>query len=272
MKYKLCVFDMDGTVLDSSSNMPKENVDALKKLAQRGVQIVIATGRMDAMVKNYLRRMGLDIPVISCNGGLIRKLGSDNAFAEFTIHPDKIMEFINICKSNEAIFHMYSRSTMFTEKMEGRAKFFYEYNKTVPEEDRIDIKLVNDCREVVREGTQIIKGILCPQDRNTYEAVSSEVKKIEGMTLVQSGSGLYDFMRKDVSKGSAVRCIADKMGISKDEIAAFGDNHNDISMLMEAGLSVAMGNAEEEVKRHASFVTLTNDEFGVAYAIEKCIL
>ncbi|KDR96655.1 hypothetical protein SAMN02745945_00095 [Peptoclostridium litorale DSM 5388] len=272
MNYKLCVFDMDGTVLDSNSSIPKRNIDALKRLARRGVQIVIATGRMDAMVKNYMRQIGLDLPVISCNGGLIRKLGSDNAIAEFTIQPEKIIKFINICRSKGAVFHMYSRSTMFTEKIEGRAKFFYEYNKTLPEEDKIDIRLVRDCTEVVLGGTPIIKGILCPQDENIYEAVRLEVEKIEGMTLVQSGSGLYDFMRKDVSKGSAVRCIADNMGISKQEIAAFGDNHNDISMLMEAGLSVAMGNAEEEVKKHASFVTLTNDESGVAYAIEKFIL
>ncbi|AHM58049.1 phosphatase YidA (plasmid) [Peptoclostridium acidaminophilum DSM 3953] len=270
--YKLCVLDMDGTMLASDHSIPVKNIEAIGRLAERGISVVVATGRMDIMIKSYIKQMKLDLPVISCNGGMIRRLGENNPIAEFPIDADKVLGFINACRAAGVSFSLYGRHSMFTEKLDGRALFFHEYNKTLPDDEKIDIQVVPSCRALVENGMPIIKGVLYTDDYEALETVRQEVDRIEGVAIVQSGKGLYDFMRAEVSKGRAVEQLAQIMGIGREQVVAFGDNHNDISMLKFAGLAVAMGNAEEDVKRHADFVTLTNDEAGVAYAIDKLVL
>lgn len=271
-KYKLCVLDMDGTMLASDHSIPSRNIEAIMRLRDRNISVAVATGRMDIMIKSYIKQMKLDMPVISCNGGMIRKLGELNPIAEFTIDSERVLGFIDACKKEGVSFSLYGRHSMFTEKLDGRALFFHEYNKTLPEDEKIDLQVVPSCRALVENGMPIIKGLSYTDDYGAIEAVKKEVESMGGAAMIQSARGLYDFMRDDVSKGTAVEKLAQIMGIDREQIVAFGDNHNDISMLEVAGLSVAMGNAEEDVKRHADFVTLTNDEAGVAYAIEKLVL
>jgi len=270
--YKLCVLDMDGTMLASDHSIPSRNIDAIMRLRDKNISVAVATGRMDIMIKSYIKQMKLDMPVISCNGGMIRRLGELNPIAEFTIDSRRVLGFIDACKNEGVSFSLYGRHSMFTEKLDGRALFFHEYNKTLPDDERIDLQVVPSCRALAENGMPIIKGLSYTDDCGAIEAVKKEVERMGGAAMIQSARGLYDFMRADVSKGMAVEKLAQIMGIDREQIVAFGDNHNDISMLEVAGLSVAMGNAEEDVKRHADFVTLTNDEAGVAYAIEKLVL
>jgi len=109
-------------------------------------------------------------------------------------------------------------------------------------------------------------------DSERILAAKKELRQFEDLEVVSSFKDNFEVMCKGVSKGRGVEVLANMYGFKREEVICIGDNENDLSMIRYAGLGIAMGNAEEEVKSEADFITRSNDEDGVAYAIDKFIL
>ncbi len=118
----------------------------------------------------------------------------------------------------------------------------------------------------------IIKVLITSQDDHILEKLNEGINKEGRLTIVRSEKGLIDIMNSGISKGGALVTLAEHLNMDLKDTVVFGDNYNDISMFKVAGLSIAVANAEEDLKQAADYITLSNDESGVGHAIYKYVL
>lgn len=271
MSYKLIATDMDGTLLNSKNEISPENLKIIETLRENGIIFSVATGRLDTMVKAYLRQMHSDSPVISCNGALVRNLASGQTYCESTIDTPDYTKVFNICYKYKLPFNVYGSYAMFSETENERIKLWREYNKTFCEEDRLEMHIVKNIYDEFNSKDKVFKVLIEHQDLDFLRKIEEEINEIPGITAYKSSTHLLDVMKKDVSKGNALKKLAEILGIKREEVIALGDNVNDLSMLSYAGVGIAMGNAEDCVKEVADFVTDSNDNDGVAKALKKIL-
>lgn len=269
MSYKLVVTDMDGTFLNSKDEISDENLKIVKQLYERGILFSIATGKLDTMIKPYLRQIGNNNPVISCNGALVRNVSKGEFYHAQIIERADFTRVVDICKAYNLIFSVYCEYTVYSERLEGRVKYFAQRNESLCEEEKIAIKIVDNIYTDLDE--KVFKVLVTNDNSQLLEQVKSEINKIPGIESYKSSSHLLDIMASGVTKGNALKDLAEILKIKREEIIAIGDNHNDISMLEYAGYAIAVGNAEQAVKDIADLVTESNDEDGVAKALRKVL-
>jgi len=268
--YKWIVFDLDGTVLNSDKEIPEENRKAIDLLRANGIEVIIATGRHHSHASKYLYELGITTPVISCNGALIRDFPSGKLLHKVEIDPDIALNVINYCKQSGLDFLVYTPEFVYYSEGSERAKAIEEYNRSVSEQMRVPLYNINTL-DVSKQS--IVKVVV--RSKAYYELfkkLTKDINKDGRLTIVKSENDLLDIMTKGVSKGQGLKFLAKHLGMDLSCTAVFGDNHNDISMFEVAGLSIAVGNAEEELREIADHITLSNDESGVSHAIYKYIL
>ncbi|MBU3144682.1 Cof-type HAD-IIB family hydrolase [Clostridium sp. CF012] len=269
MTFKLVVTDMDGTFLNSKDEISYENLKIVEELNERGILFSIATGRLDTMIKPYLRQIGNNNPVISCNGALVRNLSKGEFYHAQIIEREDFTKIIDICKKNSLVFAVYCEYTVYSESIEGRVKYFVERNEGLCEEEKVAIKIVGNIYKDLDE--KVFKILVSNDNFELLEQVKEEINKIPGIEAIKSSSNLLDIMAAGVTKGNALKDLAETLKIKREEIIAIGDNHNDISMLQYAGYAIAVANAEQVVKDIADLVTVSNDEDGVAKALREVL-
>ncbi|HBH3034913.1 TPA: HAD-IIB family hydrolase, partial [Clostridioides difficile] len=127
----------------------------------------------------------------------------------------------------------------------------------------------DDLREEIFKKDILKFVIIEEKNPSILDEIRKELRKVQGIKITSSWPNNIEVMNEGVDKGNAVKILAEKMNIDREDIIAFGDNYNDIEMIKFAGLGVAMGNAEEFIKQEADYVTDTNQDSGVAKAIYK---
>ncbi|WP_246637683.1 Cof-type HAD-IIB family hydrolase [Crassaminicella profunda] len=271
--YKLVVSDMDGTLLNSNNMVSENNKKAFKALLENNIHVAIATGRIYTSARVYAKHLDMVTPIIACNGAVIRNLEDDQILYESHIQKEDCLKVIHILRKHNTYFQYYSLDTFYTEKLSHSSLKYSEWNKTLKEEDRIRIDVIKDSYEQIKNSDEnIYKFNVINDDNEVLNRIKKELKEIETIEVSKSWHNNLEIMNKGVSKGNAIDHLANILGVKKEEVMTFGDNENDISMLTYAGMGVAMGNAEEIVKKQADYVTATNDEDGVAKALNKFIL
>ena len=129
INYKWCVCDMDVTLLNSDKVISKENEVALKKLKQMGLEVIIATGRVDLMVKFYIKQLALKGPVISCNGGLIRNIETGEIIYSKIMDKNTVKEIIDYCMNNNINYIIYTAEIIYSNKNNPVGKRYEDRNK-----------------------------------------------------------------------------------------------------------------------------------------------
>ncbi len=268
MSYKLIVTDMDGTLLNSKSNVSERTKRALQGLHKKGVHIAIATGRIYTTAKIYGEQLGIVTPIICSNGAIVKNLKDDKIIFSQPLKKEDAIKIIDICKENNMYFYFYSHDTIYSESEERRLLYFSEWGKTLNEKDQIKIEIISDSKKIIENDT-IYKFGVQHDDMVKLESITNIIKSNLDVETHKSWLDLVDVMDRGVSKGKAVERLANSLGVKREEIITIGDNENDLSMLEYAGLGVAMGNAIDKVKDMADYITDTNDNDGVAKVIEK---
>ncbi len=273
MNYKLVSIDMDGTLLDSQGMIAKENVAIIRQLIAQGVHVVICTGRNDILVRDYAREIGIVAPVIGCNGASVRDLSTDTLYVLNAIPPADLTNTMDYLIKNNIHWKAFDLEKGYATHqaiIDYTTNFFNNtYSKALTQD--IEYVLIDDparYAETVLQ-KQIIKIVLVQEDPEQLLAVQRNLKALGGIDIYRSSHAYLDIVKKDVSKGNALKQFAEKLGITREEIVAIGDSENDLSMIQYAGFSVAMGNAEEIIKKNSDFITSTNDEAGVSKALKK---
>ena len=266
--YKLLAIDMDGTLLNSNKIISKWNKAAIKKAIEKGVKVVITSGRGLKGLDKFLDEVhlrGENEYLIANNGGTIYRT------SDFKCINYKGLKGRDLAKA-------HALSVEF-----GLNMIAYTHEGCIsPEENefsRFETEYVGNPVKILDFNTEIndedeITKILFSQTEKLLAKKMLELPKefYNEYNVVKTMPIMLEVMDKDCNKGYGVKVLADKLGIKKEEIICIGDEANDIEMITYAGLGIAMGNAIEELKDVAQYVTSDNDNDGVAKAIEKFIL
>lgn len=273
MKYKLLCIDMDGTLLNSKKEITEKNKQYLRKAQEAGVKVVISTGRLFTSADYYADLVGIKAPIISANGAFIREKDENKVIYKSLLGKDNCEIILKVLKKYDLIPNFHTSNAILTEGSNPHIQMYLKTNKDHPADKRIEIQTVIDWSQVFESyKEELLKCIAIDMDYEKVAKAKEELSAVEQLEVVSSSSNNFEVMCSGVSKGRGVEILAAYYNIKREEIICIGDNENDASMIAYAGLGVAMGNADEEIKIMAQYVTASNDEDGVAEVIEKFIL
>lgn len=279
LKYKLLVTDMDYTLLNKEKKVSDRNREAVRKAIEKGIHIVLATGRIYTSARVYARLLGVSTPIIASNGAIIREAAYNNpedtekTIYKNTLKPETVNEMIRLSRKYGLFCHFFTEDTIYAEKLVNVSLRYTEWNKYLGSDDQVKIKIVDDIENALKESrTEVLKAVVVDNDSEKLQALRNDIEETGKVSVSQSMKDNIEVMNKGVTKGNAVKMLAKMYGIGREEIIAIGDNENDISMIEYAGLGIAMGNAEESLKKAANHITGDYQEDGVAEAIERFIL
>jgi len=280
--YKMMVLDLDGTLLNDYKQISQENINWIKKAYnEKGVIPVIATGRPLCYVNEICELYGDFFAnyVISCNGASIKDIANDRYIHKVSFTNEEVLNLRNIYIEEKADYIMfYTDENVITEaKNKDRLK---NVGVSINKESAVFGNMEDEIKNNPHIGN-----LLCTisGDISTLEKIIKKIgllDEIESTSicnyLCKTDTGTFkskyiDVMKKSCSKKDAIHILADKLGIKQEEIIVMGDGGNDLPMFDCAGLKVAMENAEPYLKEKADFVTDSNNENGVAKAIQKII-
>lgn len=258
MRFKLVVLDMDGTLLDDNHQVSVANKEAILRLKREGVNVVLASGRPYESIYPYVEELGVDMPLIAANGALIKSPLTSEVYysAGLPIHLAK--KIIEYGQANHYPISLYLDGEVHT--------FNGSMVKVHWELEKLNASLIEKF-ESEKELYKIIYKHLPERIEEAFLHLEKEYK--EQLYITRSDDTYLDVMNINASKGMALRQILDKLQFSSHEVLVMGNSYNDTTMFEVAGLSIAMENAPATVKEAADFVTKSNNEDGVAYAIER---
>ena len=270
MNYKLLIVDIDGTLVDRSHAISVENREALAKTVNSGIQVSLCTGRAVQACTDILNQLSLDGYHIFFDGALIANPKTTNEIYAQPLSQTVVKQMVEFANLNKLDIDLYSTTQYFVERETWSAiahrQFFnmepliVNFNQLWNQERIIKIGLVATSAE---EGERV---------RNFCSHFDGVCYLSWARTPAYPNSAFINVVAPRVSKSKAMEVLAAHLGISASEVAAIGDGFNDIPMLNSAGLAIAMGNAPDEVKKIADFVTLDVSHNGLAAAIERFLL
>ncbi|MCE5287170.1 MAG: HAD family hydrolase [Pelosinus sp.] len=270
MDIECVVCDMDGTLLNSERDISEGNVRAMRQLKEKGVELVLATGRTDLYVKDVAHRLGVTAPIISANGGMVRRMGSSEVLFHKYLPQDSDRILAEACFAKDYDCIIFSSNLVFYRKNSERVKFFQRYNDRVQPSFRVPLQEISQPDDLPLG--KVLKFFLWNITSEQAAELECLYNQSRQLTMVSSEKGGLDIVPQGISKGEGLRFLAQKLGFDLKKTVVFGDNYNDISMMKVAGIPIAVANAEQEVQQIAKFVTRSNDEDGVAHAIQNYIL
>ncbi|MDE1188756.1 MAG: sugar-phosphatase [Pantoea sp.] len=269
MAIKLIAIDMDGTLLNPYHLITPAVKSAIGRARDKGVAIVLATGRPFVGVERYLQELDLRQPgqyCISNNGALVQRADSGESVAEVTLSFDDFRYVEQLARELGVHFHAFDHSSLYTPN-----KDLSEY--TIHEASLTGIPVRYRAVEEMDPATRFPKLMMIDKPELLDKAIAAlPARARDSYTILKSAPYYLEILDPRVNKGYGVKMLAEKLGLQQSEVMAIGDQENDLAMIEYAGTGVAMGNAIDSVKSIAQFVTKTNMEDGVAYAIEELVL
>ncbi|MCM3340348.1 Cof-type HAD-IIB family hydrolase [Paenibacillus sp. MER TA 81-3] len=262
MKYRIVALDMDGTLLYDDHSLSVKNADTIREVASQGIEIVLCTGRSPISTLPYLDELGLEGIVITHNGAATVASNGRRVLHRFEIPPMGLEPYIQYCRENDVHFDINTAFDLYVDKLEGLTPEMHDvYGQFL-----IEPKQFPGWEGLTDEPLKLTMSGM----KDQMDQVEEELKlwKHEH-NFIRSGDFFIDIMHRDATKGSALRELADRRGIPREQVLAIGNYFNDMTMIQFAGMGVAMDNSPLEVKAAAQDVTLSNNEDGVHEALRK---
>jgi Cof subfamily protein (haloacid dehalogenase superfamily) len=273
MKYKLVCVDMDGTLLNDKKQVTQRSKVAIARALEKGVKVVICTGRLFTAANEYADMIGIKAPIISANGAYIKEKDRDEVIYKSVLGLDNIKNIMDVVKKYDISPNFYTTDSIYTNKSNLAYQFYSKFNMNAAINNNIKLHIVDNLEEKLEENKEeILKCIAIDDDIEKIKKIKEELSKFEGLEIVSSFMNNFEVMKKGVSKGSGVKVLAEYYGYGKESVICIGDNENDLSMIEYAGLGIAMENSEKMVLEVADYITASNNDDGVAKAIEKFVL
>lgn len=269
--YKLVATDCDGTFIDSKGWLPEANKIAFQKLHKMGVPVVLVTGRNDFLTKDYVDELGFQCPVIGGNGATLGNIYTGKREYINSMNSSELSEVFKVCQKYNVPCKVFTTEKCYTNDIDlkngGIKLITVKYTK--PIKTAIENVLLEDIGESAYY-ENVIKVVIINENIEFLTEIKDYINKnVPTVSALQSNWNCIDIMKKGVSKGAALLKYGEMLGIKPDEIIAFGDSENDVSMISAVGGGYAIGNADECVKKVAKFVADTNDNCGVAKVLNK---
>ncbi|MGI6664870.1 MAG: Cof-type HAD-IIB family hydrolase [Christensenellaceae bacterium] len=262
MKYKLIAIDMDETLITSDKIITERSKEAMLEAEAAGAYVVLASGRMAANVKELYEPLGLSSPCI-CGGGSQVVDKDFNYMHTCYIEPalaKRVLDFAKELDVHVQIFdegdYIFPKYTEYVEVYRGISGL-----NPVENPDMFEMEVVNTPKIlVIAEHARILE--IQPMFQERFPELN----------IGRSRPTFLEMNNPMGNKGVALKVLAEKLGLKQEELIAIGDNQIDASMIEYAGLGVAIGNALDEIKEIADYVSADNNNEGVTEVIEKFIL
>ena len=289
MPIRLLALDLDGTLLNSRGELSERNLEAINAARSVGVRVALVTGRRFRDARPLALRLGLDVPVISHNGALTKHARTLETVSVALLPLEAAREVLRIGRENK-------RDALVSDDPHGAGVLVYDHrsddNMALAKYIAWSRRIHGDEAEEAVRRVPSLEGYLdhapvhitfsgqIARIKFLEERLHSELGKsvkILGTFYPKMDFALLDVLNPEVSKGVGVKAAAREQGLGREEVMAIGDNFNDLEMLEYAGTSVLMGNAEASLYNtlndyRSFYTTATNDQDGVAKAIERLIL
>lgn len=244
---KIAFIDLDGTLLNSSRLISKENIEAIKKLKNNNIKIVFSSGRWDTFMLEYNKDFILSDYIISNNGACIINVKNKEIIFEEKLSDNQISLLTNFCISNnlKIIYNGLFKQFDINEKINRPVYQSIISCDTIEKVDKL-IKYINEIESLKINyiSSDYYKGIV-----NCNYSINVNLNT--------------------TTKGKSISYLLSTLNIDKKDSICFGDNYNDLSMFEACGIKIAMENGELELKDKADYITLSNNENGIAYFINK---
>lgn len=262
LPYRLCAIDLDDTLLGPDHTVSPRNVAAVRAVVAQGVVVVIASGRMHESTLRYVEQMGLETPIISYNGAMVKNPHTGETWLHDRISADVATRVMDFARDQDLQLNYYLNDHFYSAAYTSWAKLYYERTHA-------PIEIVPDMVDTLRD-TEPTKMIIIDTKEKTDSLLAPFRDRFgEGLYVTKSNDEYLEMMPPQANKGVALAMVAAKFGISASETLAFGDSYNDIPMLKWAGLGIAVGNAKPETRAAANRTVGSNADDGVGVALEQ---
>ncbi|MGG0185824.1 Cof-type HAD-IIB family hydrolase [Bacillus rhizoplanae] len=279
----LIAIDLDGTLLNHQNEISEENIKAIQHAQENGIEVVISTGRAYFDVRKICEKTGLSTFVIGTNGATIHSKEGKRISAT-TIERNDVLSILQWLDERNYYYEVFTDTAIYAIRKE-REIFYNEIQRMKSENLDADMKelveeaerqldqfgyvFVEKYHDILEQEEDFYNILVCSFDKKKLEDSWKQFEEFDGLTVVSSANHNIEITSKNASKGIALEKLASLTNRSLDRAMAIGDNNNDLSMFQKVKCSVAMGNAQDEIKEACTATTLKNDENGVAYAIYR---
>jgi hypothetical protein len=263
-EYRLVAIDLDDTLLGDDLKISERAKRAIRRSRERGINVTLATGRMYRSALPYAEELDLNLPLITYQGALVKNSRTGEVLYHRPVPEELVGPAVDIIKSFGYHLQMYDYDELCMERLtpegEGYARLA-----------GVGITLVEDLRRDCLRTTKIV--VINDQEWKLDELARVLAERFgESLYVTKSKPHYLEILHPQATKGRALRVLAERFGVPRDAVVAIGDSFNDLEMIRYAGLGVVMGNAREEIKRYADYVTRGNNDDGVAEVLEHWVL
>lgn len=266
MTIRLVAIDLDDTLLRDDWTISPRVVKAIQKAQAQGVKMTIATGRMPISARPYAEQLGIDVPVITYHGAMIQQAISGEILFRRVIPSAIASDIIKDVCGRGFYAQIYLKDRVITQT-------FNEWSEEYARISSVRIEEADLSGLLSQEPEGVEKILVIAEESDLDQLVPFLTQRYgKKVHITKSKPYFMEIIEGSVNKGVALAALAERTGISQQDVMAIGDSFNDLEMIQYAGVGVAMGNARTEIKEQADIVTLTNEEDGVAEAIERHVL
>lgn len=274
MNVESVFIDIDGTLMDSHGHISNSSIVSIKKLINNNVRVVINSGRILPEIKTVLKKIGITLPVIGCNGGFITDDLCEKLDVLNFIPKHALKYSMEICSNQKAIKCYSTAMHFFTDTS---FKPFMERSRA----KHVELVAGNLMAEPVYVKENNWNGLFTNKGYIKFNAyaespelqlqLETALSDVNGISLTLRDKNFLEYGANGINKGHSMLTYLHMHGLSQETSVAIGDGNNDIQMIKAAGIGIAMGNADEKVKQKADFVAGKISEDGLSHILEKLL-
>lgn len=262
--YRLVAIDVDDTLLTDDLTVTEGTRRAMADAIERGVTITLATGRMFASAAQVAKQIGLNVPIITYQGSLVKTPFDGRVLYERSVPADAAHEINRYCERHGLHLQLYIDDVLYTKEDNDKVRGYSRLSN-------IPYVVEPDFDKLLQQPST---KMLIIDDPEELDRIAAQLGPVVGdkVHMTKSKPHFLEFLHKEGTKGDALRFMAGHVGCGMDQVIAIGDSWNDSEMIRAAGLGVAMDNAVPALKEIADYVTRSNNDEGVRHVIEKFVL
>ena len=272
--YKFVAIDLDGTMLNSYGIVTENTKEVIKKVIEKGIDVIIASGRPIDSIKTIAKEIGSNKYFIAGNGALVYDIQNEEIIYEKYISKEKALEIIKICEENSISYNLYTETTIIAKALKYNVLYYHKENLKKEENKRTKITIIDNIYNYVKnlEEPRFLKITICDSNKFVFQSIIKKLRKVNNIEVLDVShmsrkvikQGTEDIpieyyyteiSQKDVDKWNAITFLAQKMNVKEEEIMAIGDNINDKNMIKNAKLGITMEGSSPDIIEIADIVT-----------------